>query len=156
MSEYVHKSHNVTVLMHHIVCPAKYRRVVFSEEVDEELKKTCQEIEKRYDMRFLEIGTDGDHVHFLVQSIPKLSVSQIVRVIKSITAREIFRKCPEVKKQLWGGEFWTDGYFASTVGVHGDEDAIAKYVSEQGTKDEYKQLLKQEQLSFFDESWGQI
>lgn len=100
MSEYIHKSHNATVLMYHIVCPAKYRRVVFDERVDEELKAVCQEIEKRYDIRFLEIGTDKDHVHFLVQSVPKLSVGQIVRTIKSITAREIFQRCPEVKKKL--------------------------------------------------------
>ncbi len=79
-----------------------------------------------------------DHMHFLVQSIPKLSVSQIVRVNKTITAREIFRRCPEVKKQLWGGGLWIDGYFASTVGVHGNEHAVANYVSQQGIEDEYK------------------
>ena len=88
------------------------------------------EIEKRYEIKFLEIGTDKDHVHFLVQSVPMYSVKKIVQMIKSITARKIFEKCPKVKKKLWGGEFWTDGYFASTVGKHGNEEMIGKYVTE--------------------------
>ena len=121
MSEYIHKSHNVTVLMYHLVFPAEYRRAVIDGEVDGVLKETCIEIEKRYQVKFLEIGTDRDHVHFLVQSVPMYSVTKLVRMIKSITAQEVFRRCPKVKKQLWGGEFWTDGYFASTVGKHGDE-----------------------------------
>ena len=104
-SEYIHKSHNVSVLLYHFVCPAKYRRVVFSKKVDQTLKETCLEIEKRYEVHFLEIGTDKDHVHFLVQSVPKMSATQIITILKSINTREIFQKHPEVKKQLWGGEF---------------------------------------------------
>ncbi len=68
-------------------------------------------------------------------------------MIKSITAREIFRQCPQVKKQLWGGEFWRDGYFASTVGKHGDEKLISKYVKNQGN--EYQMLHKSKQLTLF-------
>ncbi len=138
MSEYVHKSHNVTVLLYHLVFPAKYRRVVFDDEVEGVLKESCLEIEKRYEVKFLEIGTDQDHVHFLVQSVPKYSVTKIVAMVKSLTAREIFKRCPKVKKKLWGGEFWTDGYFASTVGKHGDETTISKYVKNQGQ--EYEAL----------------
>nr|WP_319570075.1 IS200/IS605 family transposase [uncultured Draconibacterium sp.] len=141
-SSYIHKSHNVSVLLYHFVCRAKYRRVVFSNEVDQSLKTICQEIEKRYLVYFLEIGTDNDHVHFLVQSVPTQSATQIIKMLKSITAREIFRQHPEVKKQLWGGEFWTDGYYVSTVGKHGSEDAISKYVREQGVEKEYKTLHK--------------
>ncbi len=70
MSEYIHKSHNVSVLIYHLVLPAKYRRAVFDKQVDVVLKDVCLEIEKRYQIRFLEIGTDTDHVHFLVQSVP--------------------------------------------------------------------------------------
>ena len=77
MSEYVHKSHNVTVLIYHLVFPAKYRRAVFDEDVDEVMKDVCMEIEKRYQMKFLEIGTDKDHVHFLVQSIPTYNVTRV-------------------------------------------------------------------------------
>ena len=75
MSEYKHKSHNVSVLMYHFVCPAKYRRVVIDEEVDEVIKETCEEISKRYEIDFIEIGTDKDHVHFLVQLLRKASDS---------------------------------------------------------------------------------
>ena len=147
MSEYVHKSHNVTVLMYHLVFPAKYRRAIFDEKIDTELRNVCLEIEQRFEIKFLEIGTDGDHVHFLVQSVPMYSVKKIVQMIKSLTAREIFRRCPEVKRKLWGGEFWSDGYYASTVGKHGDEAMIGKYVKGQGG--EYQKLHSDQQLALF-------
>ncbi len=147
MSEYIHKSHNVTILLYHLVFPAKYRRAVFDPHVDDVLRGVCLELEKRYQLKFLEIGTDGDHVHFLVQSVPTYSITKLVTFIKSITAREIFRLCPAVKKQLWGGEFWSDGYFASTVGRHGDEDTIKKYVQNQGQ--EYQILHEDRQLALF-------
>lgn len=135
--------------MYHIVCPSKYRKVVFTEAVDLSLKEICLEISKRYEIYFLEIGIDNDHVHFLVQSVPTHSVTKIVRTIKSITAREIFILHPEVKKQLWGGEFWSDGYFANTVSKFGDEKTITNYVQEQGRVKEYKQLYKSDQLKLF-------
>ncbi len=147
MSEYIHKSHNVTVLIYHLVFPAKYRRAVIDDHVDGVLKEVCLDIEKRYQVKFLEIGTDKDHVHFLVQSVPTYSVTKVVMLIKSLTAREIFKRCPQVKKQLWGGEFWTDGYFASTVGKHGNEDMIGKYVKNQGM--EYQKLHEDNQLVLF-------
>ena len=147
MSEYIHKSHNVTVLMYHIVLPAKYRRVIFDDEVDEVLKDVCLDIENRYQIKFLEIGTDKDHVHFLVQSVPTYSVTKIVTMIKSISAREVLRRCPKVKKLLWGGEMWTDGYYAGTVGKHGNEDMIGKYVKGQGGT--YQKRYSDYQLSLF-------
>ena len=147
MSEYIHKSHNVTVIIYHLVFPAKYRRVVFDSQVDEVLKDVCLDIEKRYQVKFLEIGTDKDHVHFLVQSVPTYSVTKVVTMIKSLTAREVFKRCPRVKKKLWGGEFWTDGYFASTVGKHGNEDTIGNYVKNQG--EEYQKLHEDRQLALF-------
>jgi REP element-mobilizing transposase RayT len=69
----------------------------------------CLEITKRYHVEFLEIGTDKDHVHFLVQSVPTYSPTKIVAMIKSLIAREVVARVPSVKKQLWGGEFWADG-----------------------------------------------
>ena len=84
MSESIHKSHNVSNLMYHFVFPAKYRRVVIDENVDKIIKETCVEISKRYEIYFLEIGTDKDHVHFLIQSVPRYSPTQIVRIVKSI------------------------------------------------------------------------
>ena len=127
--------------------PAKYRRAVFDGQVDGVLKEVCLDIEKRYQVKFLEIGTDKDHVHFLVQSVPTYSVTKIVTMIKSLTAREVLKRCPQVKKQLWGGEFWTDGYFASTVGKHGNEDMIGKYVKNQSL--EYQKLYEDNQLVLF-------
>ena len=147
MSKYIHKSHNVTVLLYHLVFPAKYRRAVFDEKVDVCVKEVCLEIEQRYEVTFLEIGVDKDHVHFLVQSVPMYSVKKIVQMVKSITAREIFKRCPHVKKQLWGGEFWSDGYFASTVGKHGDETKIGNYVKNQGYQ--YKKLYEVKQPTLF-------
>lgn len=154
MSEYIHKSHNVAVLMYHFVCPAKYRRVVIDDEVDQVIRKTCEEIEKRYEIRFIEVGTDKDHVHFLIQSVPTYSPQKIIQRVKSIIAKEVFAKCPQVKKKLWGGEFWTDGYYVATVGEHGNEAVISKYVREQGQEKEYKKLyqtvLEPKQLSLWD------
>ena len=148
MSKYIHKSHNVSVLLYHFVCPAKYRKVIFDHEVDETLKMICLEIAKRYEINFLEIGIDKDHVHFLIQSVPKYSVTQIIRIIKSITAKKIFDKHPQVKEQLWGGEFWSDGFFVNTVSKFGSEDTISKYVRDQGVEKEYKKLHDQ-QINLF-------
>ncbi|MDE2026453.1 MAG: IS200/IS605 family transposase [Patescibacteria group bacterium] len=148
MSEYIHKSHNVSVLLYHFVCPAKYRRVVFIEEVDETLKEVCLEISLRYDIIFIEIGTDADHVHFLIQSVPVESPTKIIRTIKSITAKEIFKRHPEVKQKLWGGEFWAKGFYVNTVGMHGNENTIQAYVRAQGNEKEYKKIHIQ-QLALF-------
>jgi REP element-mobilizing transposase RayT len=135
--------------MYHFVFPAKYRKVVFSGGVDDTLKELCIEISKRYEIHFLEIVTDKNHVHFLVQSVPTYSATKIVTILKSITAREIFKSHPEVKLQLWGGEFWSDGYFVNTVSKFGDEETITKYVKEQGVEKEYKILHKVNQLVLF-------
>tara|TARA_B100001971_G_C17639845_1_gene262807 strand:- start:36 stop:482 length:447 start_codon:yes stop_codon:yes gene_type:complete len=148
VSEYVHKSHNVSVLLYHFVCPAKYRRIVFTETIDQTLKDICLEISNRYEIEFIEIGTDKDHVHFLIQSISAKSPSKIIQSVKSITAKEIFKLHPEVKEQLWGGEFWTKGYYVNTVGRHGDENTIQAYVQAQGKLDEYEKLHSQ-QLKLF-------
>jgi putative transposase len=153
MGKLVRKSHNVSLLMYHFVFVAKYRRLVITEEVDAILRNICIEIAKRYEIRFLEIGAEGDHVHFLIQSVPTYSPMKIVTTVKSITAREIFSKMPSVKEHLWGGEFWTDGYFASTVGEHANENVIRQYIKNQGKNGEYKQLhkekVKYKQLTLF-------
>jgi REP element-mobilizing transposase RayT len=141
MSELLHKRHNVSVLMYHIVCPVKYRRAVVTPEVEQVLKDICLAIEQRYEIRFLEIGTDPDHVHFLVQSVPGYSPTKIVRTIKSITAREIFSRVPAVKQQLWGGEFWSDGYYIGTVGRYASEEQIRRYVQKQGKAKVYKKVF---------------
>ena len=107
----------------------------------------CLEIEARYQPKFLEIGTDEDHVHFLARSVPTDGVAKLVTIIESLTAREIFRRRPDVRKRLWGGEFWTDGYFASTVGRHGNEKVTGDYVRRQGSG--YRKLHEDRQLALF-------
>ena len=146
--ESVHKRHNVSLIIYHLVCPAKFRREIFSEGVSITLKKTCLELGIRYEIDFLEIGTDNDHVHFLIQTIPNRSVSNTVKIIKSITAREIYRKHPEIKKFLWGGNIWTMGYYINTVGQYGNLNMIQNYVKKQGIPT-YTQLHAQ-QVSLFD------
>ena len=140
-SSFISSSHNTSNLVYHFVCPAKYRRVVMSDGVEECIRQTCEGIALRYEwIEFLEIGADNNHVHFLIQSTPSRSPAEIIRVVKSITARRVFAEHPEVKKQLWGGEFWSDGYFVSTVGKHTNESVIREYVRKQGTQDSYVQL----------------
>jgi len=115
MSLHIHKSHNVSALLYHAVCPTKYRRAVITGEVDEVLKRICFDIGNRYEITFLEIGADCDHVHFLVQSVPTYSPTKIVQTIKSITAREVFKRVPSVKEHLWGGAFWSSGFYIAPI-----------------------------------------
>jgi putative transposase len=121
---------------------------VIDEQVDQVLKEVCLDIADRYQVEFLEIGTDKDHVHFLVQSVPTYSPTKIITMIKSLTAKEVFARVPSVKKQLWGGEFWTDGYYVGTVGQHATEDVIKQYVKNQGQEEKYVRLHAQ-QLKMF-------
>ena len=148
MAENISKSHNVSVLLYHLVCPAKYRRKIFSAEVTKSLLLICFEITEKYEIEFIEIGTDTDHVHFLIQGIPRMSPSEIVRVVKSITGREIFRLHPEVKTMLWGGHIWSSGYYINTVGQYGTEEVIKKYVENQGRGNEYEKVYSN-QLRMF-------
>ena len=97
---HIKKSHNKSLLLYHIVCPAKYRRKVFSSSVEKTLKKVCKEISQRYEIYFIEIGSDEEHVHFLVQSVPMYSPKKIINTVKSITAIQIFKLHPEVKTML--------------------------------------------------------
>ena len=136
----------MSVLLYHLVCPTKYRRVVIDERVDLVLRDVCLEIAKRYELVFLEIGTDKDHVHFLIQSVPTYSPTKIAMMVKSLTARQVFKLAPHVKKQLWGGEFWTDDYFINSVGQHGSEKIIALYVRNQGKQTEYQTIHQQQML----------
>ena len=103
--------------------------------------QTALEIQERYDIDFEQIGCDGNHIHLLCSAHPKVAPGQIVRVFKSITARELFRRKPELKRALWGGEFWSDGYYVATVGERGDWSVVERYVKNQGNpKDNLRQF----------------
>lgn len=136
---HIYKSHNKTLLLYHLVFPAKYRKKVFKKDVDKTLTETCLEISDRYEINFVEIGADIDHVHFLVQSVPTLSVTRIVTIIKSITSREMFSKHKELKEVLWGGKLWTSGFYANTVGMYANQEVIRKYIQNQ-SEDAYDKL----------------
>jgi putative transposase len=148
-SNHIDKSHNVSLLLYHLVCSTKYRRLVLSPKVDRILKKICIEIEKRYEIKFVEIGTDKDHVYYLLQSVPSYSPIKIARTIKSITAREIFSQAPGVKRALWGGSFWGSGFYVNTVGRYANEEVISNYLKNQGKEDQYEKLYEDNQLRLF-------
>ena len=143
--EHISKRHNKTLFIYHLVCPAKYRHKIFTEPVEQTLKEVCLGIGIAYEINFLEIGVDKDHVHFLIQTIPSKAFSEVVATIKSITAKEIFKKHPEVKNLLWKGNLWTAGYYANTVGKFGDLKMLTNYVKNQGITD-YKQIHHQPTL----------
>ena len=148
MSEHIFKRHNKTLLLFHLVCPVRYRRKVFSKEVEKTLKEVCLEVSERYEIHFVEIGTDQDHAHFLIQTVPMMLPTRFVQTTKSITAKEIFKLHPEVKNMLWGGRFWTSGYYLNTVGQYANENAIKNYVKNQGKT--YSQIYRG-QLTFFED-----
>ena len=149
MVNHITRSHNKSLLVFHLVFPVKYRRKVFTDENEKTLKYVCLEIGKRYGISFVEIGIDENHVHFLFQTSPNIHISRTVQKIKSITAIQMFRKHPEVKTFLWGGEFWTDGYYINTVGQYGNLHMIQNYVKNQGAKG-YKQVYQQTRSLFQD------
>jgi REP element-mobilizing transposase RayT len=146
-TEHIRKRHNVNLLIYHLVCPAKYRRKIFSDNVSLSLKSICLELGLRYEINFLEIGTDDDHVHFLIQTIPNKSPSDIVKLIKSITAKKLFEKHKEIKDFLWGGNLWTMGYYINTVGQYGNLKMLTNYVKNQGIKN-YEQLHTEQPTLF--------
>jgi len=120
-----------------------------SDSVEDSLVEVCKNIESRFEIFFIEIGADENHVHFLIQSVPMMSVKNIGQTVKSITAKELFRLHPEVKHQLWGGQFWSSGYYVNTVGQYANEETIQKYINEQGAeKVKYKQFHRN-QLRLF-------
>ena len=144
MGEYISKSHNKSLLLYHVVLSVKYRRSVLTNEVVDTLVNTCMDLQERTDITFIEIGADGNHIHLLIQTTPSYSIAQYIRSIKSNTARMIFKFNPEVKKKLWGGEFWSDGYWVSTVSKHSTETVIREYVKNQGSN-KYDLLFKRDE-----------
>jgi len=106
------------------------------------------EIEEEYEIEFHEVGSDQNHVHYLVQLAPKMSVSEAVRIIKSITGRRMFKLHPEIKKILRKGQFWSEGYWACTVGQHMSEKSIREYVKNQGYNQYQKEYDQSENRKF--------
>ncbi|HBX15778.1 MAG TPA: IS200/IS605 family transposase [Candidatus Magasanikbacteria bacterium] len=125
---------------YHMVFPVKYRKILLSEPIVQKIKEIAKEIEERFELTIETIGCDSDHIHLLCGFHPKYAGGDIVRMFKSITAREMFRQFPDLKKELWGGEFWSDGYYISTIGERGNLNTIKQYIINQGKKPEEAQL----------------
>lgn len=109
-------------------------------EVEQAIKRIAEGIHERYEIEFEQLGCDRNHIHVLCSFHPKYSIGAVVRKFKSITARELFRECPWLKKELWGGEFWSDGYYAATVGEGGNWKVVEQYVRSQGANPKDLQL----------------
>ena len=141
MGEVQKVCHCAWQIHYHIVFPVKYRKVLLDGEVVEIIRETAISIQERYELEIEALGMDNDHIHILCGAHPKISAGRIVQIFKSITAREIFRRKPSVKRALWGGEFWTDGYYVATVGERANWEAVERYISKQGRpREELKQL----------------
>ena len=125
-------NHCVYDTHYHIVFPVKYRKALLSQAVVKSITVTLRKIEMRYDLAIEQMGDDKNHIHILISFHPKYSIGEIARILKSLTARELFKDLPDLKKELWGGEFWTDGYYASTVGTGGNWAVVERYVKNQG------------------------
>ena len=134
--------HKVYVIKYHLVFVVKYRKDIFlNEEYVSFLKLLLREIEKRYFLSSETIGFDEDHVHILMRAAPRYSPSKVIQIVKSITAKQMFKQFPEIKKELWGGEFWSDGGFIGTVGEGANAEVIRKYIKNQGRKEDQLRLV---------------
>jgi putative transposase len=140
--------HCVWQIHYHIVFPLKYRKSLMDEDVTQIIVETAEAIQERYAIEMEAIGCDKNHVHLLCSAHPKIAPGRIVQIFKSITAREVFRRKPSVRKELWGGEFWADGYYVGTIGEHANWDAVEKYVRNQSHDKENPLDLRQ--LKLFD------
>ena len=143
MVELVRSSHKVFKIKYHVVICIKYRKDLFLEErYIATVKQICKDIEDRFHILFETMGFDEDHVHFLIESLTTTySPSKIFQVVKSITAIELFKRHPEIKKELYHGEFWSDGGYVGTVGEGINADIIRGYIKKQGRKVEQLKLF---------------
>jgi putative transposase len=121
-------SHCVYDTRYHLVWAPKYRKWVLQGAIRQRVKELFQEIAEHHGFEREEVEVDKDHVHLFLSFPPKYSIGQVVGLFKAVSAKEIREAYPAVRKQLWGGEFWEDGYFARTVGDKVTADVIKKYI----------------------------
>ena len=120
--------HAVYDLKYHFVWIPKYRKLVLKGPVAESLKTVFYNIADRYELEIDTLEVMSDHVHLFLIAPPKYSPSQVVQILKSISARELFSRHPELRKELWGGELWSNGYFVRSVGDEVTADMIRRYI----------------------------
>jgi putative transposase len=132
--------HAVYDLKYHLVWIPKYRKRIMGGEVSEYLKEIFRQIAEEYEFSMDTMEVVEDHVHIFVEVPPRYAPSQVVQIFKSVSEREIFKKFPKLKKQLWAGEFWSDGYFVRSVGDKVTADIIRKYIEYQNHENNSVQL----------------
>ena len=130
---------SVSECNYHIQLTIKYRRVVLEQNVIDTILNVLKDFKERFAIHIHQIGFDGNHIHILCQFLPKYSGGQVIRLIKTFTAKACL-KFPNVKKILTGGEFWTDGYYIATISNRGNRKTIEEYIRKQGRKPEDVQL----------------
>ncbi len=135
-----HWYHNVSECYYHIQLTVKYRKAILDNQVQQSIINSWQEIKERYAIEISNIGFDQNHIHILTQFLPKYSGGQVIKLIKSISAKAVFRDNPQIKKELWGGEFWTDGYYIATISGRGNKQVIINYIKNQGRTKDVEQL----------------
>ena len=125
-------AHGAWQIHYHIVFPVKYRQAVLDEAVTTIIQETAAEMAERFPIEMEASGTDQNHIHLLCSAHPKVAPGRMVQRFKRLTAREIFRRKPAVQRVLWGGEFWSDGYYVATVGERANWQTVERYVQRQG------------------------
>ncbi len=113
---------------YHLVWSPKYRKRILEGALAARVEEMFKEIGEAYDITIDEMEVSPDHVHLFCSFPPRYSIAQVVTRFKSLSARGVFREFPQVKRKLWGGEFWEDGYFARTVGDKVTAEVIRKYI----------------------------
>ena len=121
-------SHAVYDTKYHLVWAPKYRKWIVRDDIRDRVKEVFEEISRNHDFEIDTLEIAKDHVHIFLSFPPRYSISKAVGILKSISGSVIFQEHSEVKKELWGGEFWEDGYFARTVGDRVTEEMIRKYI----------------------------
>ena len=136
-------SHAVYDTKYHLVWSPKYRKWILRGDIRERVRQLFHEIAENHDIEIDTLEIAEDHVHLFVSFPPRYSIASVVAKLKSISASVLFREFPELKQQLWGGEFWEDGYFARTVGDKATAEVIRKYIE---YHKEYEKSPKQLEL----------
>lgn len=135
-----HWYHNVSECYYHVQITVKYRKALLSQAVEDAILESWKGIKERYAIEISHVGFDQDHIHILCRFLPKYSGGQVIKLLKSISAKNVFKQVPAIKKELWGGEFWTDGYYIATVSGRGSKEIIVNYIKNQGREQDIVQL----------------
>jgi len=132
--------HNVSECYYHIQITVKDRKALINKKTEKVILESVSGIKERYAIEVSHVGFDQNHVHLLTRFLPKYSGGQVIKLVKSLSAKAVFREVPEVKNELWGGEFWTDGYYIATISGKGNKAVIERYIKNQGREKDIEQL----------------